>query len=117
MASLDDIVTTAKNIVTALNGVNQTFSKFLGNQTSTLITTDTLVITGSGRLASFWVTDAGSADGAIYNSTSVANPAASSQIATIPQTVGYQAVGVNFTNGLVVQVGTGQELTVTYYLG
>lgn len=117
MASLDDLLTATKNIVTALNGVNQTFSKFLGNQTSSLITTDTLVISGSGRLVSFWITDAGSADGAIYNSTNVANPAASSQIATIPQTVGYQAVGINFTSGLVVQVGTGQELTVTYYLG
>lgn len=116
MASLDDILTTAKNIVTALNGLNQTFVKFLGNQTSTLIVSDTLVVSGAGRLVNFWVIDAGSADGAIYNSTSVSNPAAASQIATIPQTVGQCAAGVNFTAGIVVKVGTGQKLTVTYYL-
>jgi len=116
MASLDDMLTTAKNIVTAINGLNQTFAISLGNQTSSLISADKLLVSGKGRLVSFWVTVAGSADGAIYNSISVTAPVASTQLVNIPQTLGYHVAGVNFTSGLVITVGAGQSLTVTYYL-
>jgi hypothetical protein len=117
MASLDDLLTASKNIVTALNGINGTFAKFLGNVTSTTITSSTLVATGSGRLVNFVVLVAGTGNGAIYNTTNSASPPAANELVVIPQTIGVYPVGAAFTNGLLVVPGTGQTVTVTYYLG
>ena len=116
MASLDDLLTATKNIVTALNGINTTFSRFLGNVTSTTITSSTLVVSGPGRLVNFVVLVAGTGNGAIYNTTS-SSPAASSELVVIPQTIGVYPVGAVFTAGLLVVPGTGQTISVTYYSG
>jgi hypothetical protein len=51
MASLDDMLTTAKNIVTAINGVSQTYLNVNGSRISANITAATLLKTGSGRVA------------------------------------------------------------------
>ena len=117
MASLDDLLTATKNIVTALNGINTTFSRFLGNVTSTTITSSTLVVSGPGRLINFVVLVAGTGNGAIYNSTSTSSPPASSELVVIPQTIGVFPVGAVFTSGLSVVPGTGQTISVTYYSG
>lgn len=119
MASLDDLLTASKNIVTALNGINGTFSRFLGNVTSTALSagSNTLVVSGRGRLVNFVVLDGGSADGFIYNTTDTGSPPAANQLVVTPQTIGVYSVGVVFTNGLVVSPGTGQVISVTYYLG
>jgi hypothetical protein len=113
MASLDDILTTQKNGVTALNGINSINARAFGTTTSSTVTGATLVISGSGRLINFAVVVAGSAVGGIYNQTST-TPVAANQLLATPTTIGVYPVGQFFTNGIVIVPGTGQSINVTY---
>lgn len=117
MASLDDLLTASKNIVTAINGVSVAIQRSLGSATSTTVDANTLVITGKGRLVSFTVVDGGSADGAIYNTSTVGGGTAANQLVTVSQTAGVYAAGHAFNAGLVISPGTSQRINVTYYLG
>lgn len=117
MASLDDILTTQKNGVVGINALNQTTVRNSGTNTSLTVTSDTVVITGFGRLVNFAVIVAGSSAGAIYNNTTTTSPAASSQLAAVPNTIGIYPSGQIFTSGLVIAPGTGQSINVTYSLG
>ncbi len=114
MASLDDILTTQKNGVVAIGVLSQIFQRLLGTFTSQTVSADTLIITGSGRLVNFSVVDAGTGDGAIHNSATVAGVTTANQLCVVPQTVGIYPAGLVFTNGLVIVVGTGQLINVTY---
>jgi hypothetical protein len=116
-ASLDDIFTTAKNIVTAINGLNTSFQRSLGSVTTATVTVDTLVVTGNGRLVNVCVVDGGSADGAIYNINSVTGGTDANTLFTIPQTADIYPLGQIFNSGLVIAPGTGQKINVTYFLG
>lgn len=112
MASLDDILTAAKNVVTAVNGAAQTYLNVQGAQNSGNLTTATLVQSGAGRVATVSVTVAGSAVGKIYDAnsaTSTTNP-----VYVIPNTVGVVFVNMPVGIGLVVAPGTGQSVTVSY---
>ena len=117
MASLDDLLTAAKNIVTAINGVNVTFRASIGTLTSPTLITDSVIATGSGRLVNFAVTITGSGNGAIHNASTVATATAANLLMIVPQTLGFVQVGQAFTAGLVYKRGTGQSANVTYYLG
>lgn len=112
MASLDDVITVAKNIVTAINGATQTYIAVNGQQTSGNLTADTQVQIGSGRLAMVSITSAtGGSPGTIYdtNTTSAINP-----IFTIPDTLGIVFVNLRIKSGIYVTLGVGMEVTVTY---
>lgn len=116
MASTDDILTTQKNGVTAINGLITSYNKQIGTFTSPVITTETVIATTAGRLINFSVVVGGSGAGTISNSN--ATGAASSAVLTaIPTNVGIYPAGLFFTNGLVVKPGSGQSVNVTYYLG
>lgn len=115
MASLDDIVTVQKNGVTALNNINQTNPKTVGQLTSVTVTAATVIVSGSGRLVNFSVVVAGAA-GTIYNANAL-SPAASAALAAVPAVVGIYPAGLFFTNGLVVSPGSGQSVNVTYSIG
>lgn len=117
MASLDDIATIQKNGVIAVNTLNQTLQRIYGSNTSATASANTLVFTGPGRLINVSVTVAGTTTGAIYNSNTVAGVSAANKLATIGNTVGVFPMNLIFTNGLVIIVGTGQELNVTYSVG
>jgi len=104
MASLDDILTTQKNGVVGINELNKTTIQGLGSNTSQTVTTETLVISGQGRLVNFCVVVAGSATGEIYNFGSNSGMTPASQLVTVP-------------NGLVIAPGTGQSVNVTYSVG
>ena len=117
MASLDDILTAAKNVVTAINGVNVTVAKAQGTLTSATLIADTVIATGSGRLVNFAVTITGSGDGALHNASTLATATADNLLMIVPQTLGVVQVGQAFTAGLVYIRGTGQSANVTYYLG
>lgn len=74
MATIDDILTTQKNGVIAINNLSQSLTSFyevynsvVGNTTSNTLTTNSQVFKGSGRLVGFTVVTAGSA-GALYDS-------------------------------------------------
>lgn len=110
-ASLSDLLTSSKNIVSALNGSSQNSLSINGSSLKTAITTSTLVKTGAGRIASVSVIVAGSAGG-IYDANAVS--ATTGQIGVIPATVGIFVWNMPFSNGLVVTPGAGQTVSVSY---
>lgn len=112
MASLSDILTVGKNIVTAINGVAQNYINVQGAQNSGNLTSATLVQLGQGRVAMVSVTVAGSATGRIYDTNSASST--SNPIYVIPNTVGVVFVNMPVGIGLVVAPGTGQAVTISY---
>lgn len=112
MASLSDLLTAAKNIVTAINGLGQTYLNIQGALSYTDLTAATLVHSGNGRLCNVVVTTAGSATGAVYDSTNTTTPA--NLIYVIPNTVGVYTVNFPVNYGIVVVPGTGQVVSVSH---
>ena len=112
MASLSDILTTAKNIATAINGVAQTYVSVQGAKIYQNITTNLAVSNAPGRLATVSVTTAGTTTGTIYDAA--ATGITTRPIYTIPNTVGVVFVNLPLAYGLVVAPGTGQAVTVSY---
>lgn len=117
MANLTDVLTSAQNIVTAINGVGQIIARGQGNITSATVTADTLITTGNGYLVSVSVTVPGSTEGYIYNALTVATAAADNALMAInpPDGIGIVPAGIPYNLGLVVSPGTGQSLNVVYY--
>lgn len=112
MASLSDILTTAKNIATAINGVAQTYVAVQGAKISQNITTSLVVSAAPGRLATVSVTTAGTTTGTIYDAA--ATGITTRPIYTIPNTVGVVFVNLPLAYGAVIVPGTGQAVTVSY---
>jgi hypothetical protein len=117
MASLDDLLTTQKNGVVALNNVFQALNTLNPTTTSSTVTSSTFIIAGKGRLISFSVVVSGSAPGLIYNAGTPTGGAAANALVATPTTVGVYNVNMIFTDGLVVTPGTGQSINVTYSQG
>jgi len=115
MSSLSDILTAAKNVVTAINGIGQTYLKVQGARRSDTLTATSLVSAGQGRLASISVVVAGSADGMIYDSS--ASGALVNALAVIDSAAGVTFANLPYNNGLVVVPGTGMTVVVTYSEG
>lgn len=99
MATLDDVLTTQKNGVIAINNLNQTLGSLYtvlinayGNKTTPGISASGVAITGAGRLTRMAVITAGSTAGAIYNYKSYPTTATSGNGATATITVGGDAV-------------------------
>jgi len=111
-ASLSDILTTAKNVVTAINGMAQTYLAVQGAQSQALISVATLVKNTSGRICTISVTTAGSATGTIVDSNNASNTAR--VIYVIPEAVGEYVVNLPTNYGILVIPGTSQVLTVSY---
>jgi len=112
MSSLTDMLTAAKNIVTAVNALTQSYLSVQGSQNLANISTATLVQQGSGRIASVSVTTAGSAVGKIYDAA--LSTATTNLIWSIPNTVEITVVNFPLRFGLVVVPGTDQVVTVSY---
>jgi hypothetical protein len=112
MASLSDILTTTKNIVTALNQLGQTYLDVEGTTSYTQITAATLVKSGQGRIARLVVVVAGSGTGSVYDASSAA--ATTNKLLTIPTTIGIVEVNIPVNNGIVVAPGTGQTVAIVY---
>lgn len=116
MATIDDLLTTQKNGVIAINNINQTTEYLSGKTTSATVATQTVIATGSGRLVNISVIVAGTTVGKANNAQIVANITTGNAIVTIPNTIGVYQCGCNFTNGLIITPGTGQSVNVTYSL-
>lgn len=136
MASLDDILTTQKNGVVAINGLNrilQSMSDYLaiisGNSGNTypsnvsatvLASTTTLIMAGSGKVFSVSIpVHSGSAQVYIYDSATTGGISASNCIyASLPSNAAsftpYQSVQLPFTNGLVLKTDAGMNFCVGY---
>lgn len=78
------------------------------------ITTNTVVKTTSGRVAKISVLVAGSAAGGVYDSKTVAGAAVTNQLAVIPNTVGVYNIDMPVSNGIVVEPGTGNTVTISF---
>lgn len=111
-ASISDILTTLKNLVTALNGAAQAYLNVNGQSTTEAITTATVVKGASGRVASVSVIVAGSATGMIYDAT--VTGVTTAPLWVIPETVGVTFVNLVADMGIVVAPGTGQKVTVCW---
>ena len=112
MASLSDLLTAAKNIASAINGVAQTYVVVQGAQISQNITATRVVSSTAGRLAMVSVTTAGSSVGVIYDAADTG--ITTRPIYIIPNTVGIVFASLPVVYGLVVTPGTGQAVTVSY---
>jgi hypothetical protein len=115
MASLDDILTAAKNIVVALNTANSSNAIGFASSSSLNLSTTTQVGPNAGRLYSVLVTTAGTTAGALYDSASTSTISASDLIANIPNTSGW-LIEFNwpYKNGLVFVPGSGMVVNITY---
>lgn len=112
MSSLSDILTAAKNIVTAINGLGQTYLQISGSKVSSQISAASLLLVGQGRIARIVVTTAGSDAGSIYDAS--VSTATSPKIFVIANTLGVTEINIPVDNGIVVAPGTGQVVTVSY---
>lgn len=114
MASLDDIFTTSKNIVTALNTSSQTSLALNGNKTAVAVSAQKVVVQGAARVVRVSVTTAGSTNGAIYDAANTTTATSTSVIASIPEAIGVYEFNIPVVNGIVVTPGTSQVLTLIY---
>jgi len=112
MASLADILTTAKNLVNATNSVGQIIANINGVAIMPNISADAVVSVRAGRLARVSVITGGSSNGTIYDSSSAG--VTNRPIFKIPTTIGIIEVNLPVVNGIVVSPGTGQVVTVSY---
>jgi len=117
MASLDDILTTQKNGVVAINNLAKNTIRGQGTQTSATFAAPALVTSGPGYLVNFSIIVAGSSTGTINNSSATGSATAANALCATPATVGTYLAGKVFTNGLVIVPGTGQSVNVTYSVG
>jgi hypothetical protein len=119
--SLSDILTTGKNIVTAISTLGQNYLNVQGASIAKNITASTLVKPGSGRVVTVIVTVAGSTDGAIYDAISTAAASPNNLIWTIHKDATVSAatsvpvvLNLPFKDGLVITPGTGMTVIVSY---
>ena len=111
-ASLSDLLTATKNIVTALNNASQSYLNVNGISTKEAITVPTVVKASPGRIASMSVIVAGSAPGTLYDSSKLGILTA--PLAIIPDTVGMYVVNLPTDTGLLVVPGSGQSVSVSW---
>lgn len=112
MASLADILTTAKNVAQGINTLVQTYLNVQGAVNSGSLAATTLVKNGAGRVYNVVVTVAGSAAGHIYDVALVAGT--TNPVFVIPNTVGVYTLNMPCSYGIVVAPGTGQTVIISY---
>ena len=114
MASLDDLLTTTKNIVTALNNDGQININLAGTKNAPGIVAQSLVSTNAGRVVVVSVIVAGSSTGLIYDASSISTATSQRLIAAIPNTVGVFTLNMPVLYGIVVTPGTGMTVAISY---
>lgn len=116
-ASLDDVLTTQKNGVVALNNIQRALVSEIPVYTTSVATSSTFVVAGKGRLLRFSVTIAGSAVGFVHNSATPTGALSSNALVACPNTIGVYEANVVFDAGLLIAPGDGQSVNITYLLG
>jgi hypothetical protein len=117
MASLDDILTTQRNGVIAINNLSRQLASTNPTVTSDTLTTTTSVleVVGSGLLLGVSViAHSGSNVGYIYNSATVAAIGPTNAIAVIPASEGFYPLNIPYSKGLVFVAGSGMNVCITY---
>lgn len=120
MASLDDILTTQKNGVIAINALTEVlasfmsmYESFIGTEAYLGVTESSLIYVGSGRLVNV-IVSAAAAGGTVHDAATVATATTSNIIYPIPNTVGIAQVNVPFVNGLVIRPASASVVGATY---
>ena len=111
-ASVSDILTTLKNLVTSVNNLTQTYLNVQGVSTLENISAATLIKTSAGRVCVLSITTAGTTVGAIYDSSQVAS--LTNKLYVIPNTVGIVAINLVTDYGILVVPGSGQIVAVSW---
>jgi len=111
MASLDDILSTQKNGVVAINSYVLSINSHAGFFTSKEVSTGSAIKSSSGWLATVSVIVAGSTQGYLYDATSAAS---GGRIYAVPNTLGIYQIQVPFATGLYFSPGTGSIISVGY---
>jgi hypothetical protein len=115
-ASLSDILTAAKNLVTALNNAADAYLSVNGKSTLENITVPTIVKATPGRVASVSIIVSGSSTGYLYDANNLTNTTAPLWI--IPETSQPNGepyvVNMPTNTGLICVPGTGQSVTVNW---
>ena len=111
MASLDDILTTQKNGVIAINSYANAVNFHAGASNSKELSAGAIIKSSSGWLATVSVIVAGSTQGYLYDATSAAS---GSRIYAVPNTLGIYQIQVPFATGLYFSPGTGSIIAVGY---
>ena len=117
MTSLTDILTALKSGVVGISNASQQLSYVVPTYTSATVTAKTLITTGKGRVYNVAVVVAGSTVGSLYNADGLPATAVGNVLYSAPNTIGVYSFTQVFTNGLVLEPGTGQSLNVTYSKG
>lgn len=111
-ASLSDILTVAKSLATAVNGLIQAYLNVQGAQNFTGLTAALSVKTTAGRIANISVIVPGSAVGHVYDSANTTDT--SRPLFVIPMTVGVYVVNVPASYGVTIAPGTGQTVSGSF---
>jgi hypothetical protein len=123
MASLDDILTTQKNGVQAINTLAQAvaafqavYESFVGTSTTNTLTTTTgaLIKTGTGRVVNFALSGTATTVGYLYDAASVGSATTDNIICELPTTNGVYQANILFHDGLVAVCGSGMQVNITY---
>lgn len=112
-ASLSDIATIQQNAVKAANSIADSLDATIPHLTSGQLAADALIVPGFVRVTGVSVVAAG-AVGGLYDASSLANAASTTQVYTVPATAGFIAVNMVFANGLVYKPGSGQTVAIFY---
>ena len=111
MASLDDILTTQKNGVVAINSYVNLLTNHAGSYSTKELSAGAIIKSSAGWVATVSVIVAGSTQGYLYDSTSAASGA---RIYAVPNTLGIYQVQIPFAAGLYFAPGTGSIISVGY---
>lgn len=85
-----------------------------GSRTALDISAATVVKDAPGIAITVQVITAGSAAGAVYDSTSTTGNGATNQVASIPNVVGEVSIRMPCASGIVVAPGTSQVVAIAY---
>lgn len=98
------------------NPINQNGALITAQGTKTFlnIAANTLVKTGTGRVAKISVIATSSTAGSLHDSATIAGAATSNALAIIPATVGVYNIDIPAFNGIVLKPGTGQTVVISY---
>jgi hypothetical protein len=111
-ASLDTIVTTLQNIVTAINSATTNYTNIQGTQDFFNITAPAVIKATSGRIVKISLTVPGSADGTVYDANTVADT--SRPIYTISHLTAFQTVGLPVQYGVMIVPGSGMTVAGSF---
>lgn len=111
-ASLSDMLTAVKNLVTAINNASQNYININGALSTPAFNIATVVKASGGRIVTISVLTAGTTQGAVYDGATLA--ATTKPLIPIPNVVGAYRVGWPTSYGILVIPGAGQTVAASY---